>query len=97
MRDYRVVPLRERRMKTYVYKVVLEPDELPSGEPAWHVYCPALYELGAATWGKSKGEALANIHEVLQMIVEELVEEGKPVPQEPAVEALNEPMMAVSV
>ncbi len=97
MQDYRVVPIGGERMKTYVYKVVLEPDELPSGEPAWHVYCPVLYELGAATWGKSKEEALVNIHEVLQMIVEELVEEGRPVPQEPAVEAVNEPMMAVSV
>ncbi len=84
-------------MKTYLYKVKLEPDELPSGEAAWHVYCPALYELGAATWGNTREEALANIHEVIQIIVEELIEEGKPVPQEPAVDAMNEPMMAVSV
>ena len=84
-------------MKTYVYKVLLEPDELPSGEAAWHIHCPTLYELGAATWGKTKEEALANIHEVIQMIVEELVEEGRPVPQEPAVEAVSEPMMAISV
>ena len=53
MQDKRMITVGETPMKTYLYKVKLEPDELPSAEAAWHVYCPALYELGAATWGNT--------------------------------------------
>jgi hypothetical protein len=28
-------------MKTYTFKVVVEPDEDALGNPAWHAYCPA--------------------------------------------------------
>ena len=33
-------------MKTYSFKVVVEPDEDAQGNPAWHAYCPALVERG---------------------------------------------------
>jgi len=35
---------------------------------------------GAATWGYTREEALKNIREVVEMIVEELIEDGKPFP-----------------
>jgi len=53
-------------VKSYVFRVVLEPDE-----DVWRVYVPGLEEQGAATWGHTKEEALKNIQEVVQMVIEE--------------------------
>jgi predicted RNase H-like HicB family nuclease len=63
-------------MKTYTFKVVVEPDE-----GGYHAYCPALRHLGAVTQGATEAEALANINEVVQMIMDELHEEGAPLPE----------------
>ena len=52
-------------MKTYDFRVQLEPDE-----EGWRAFCPPLESLGASTWGKSQDEALNNIKEVLTMIVQ---------------------------
>ena len=71
-------------MKTYAFKVVIEPDEDALGNPAWHAYCPALLGIGAATSGCTKEEALRNINEVIQMIIQEFVLEGKSIPEGPA-------------
>jgi predicted RNase H-like HicB family nuclease len=71
-------------MKTYNFKVVIEPDEDFEGNPSgWHAYCPALETLGGSTWGETQEEALKNINEVVHMIVQEFVEEGKPLPEGP--------------
>ncbi len=61
--------------KSYTFKVVVEPDE-----DRWHAYCPALEKYGAATWGNTKDEALKHIQEVVQMVVDELAEEGTALP-----------------
>ncbi len=62
-------------MKTYVFRVELEPDE-----EGWRAFYPPLENIGASTWGETQEEALKNIQEVLSMIVEEFTEEGEPVP-----------------
>jgi predicted RNase H-like HicB family nuclease len=62
-------------MKTCTFKVVVEPDE-----GGWHAYCPALRHLGAVTQGTTEHDALKNINEVVQMIVDELREDGLPLP-----------------
>ena len=62
-------------MKTYTFKVVVEPDE-----GGYHAYCPALRRYGAVTQGSSQEDALKNINEVVQMIVDELRQEGKELP-----------------
>lgn len=62
-------------LRSYTFKVVVEPD----GD-RWHAYCPALADHGAATWGNTKEEALKHIEEVVQMVVEELAEEGTTIP-----------------
>lgn len=90
MPTYRYIPIGGEGMKTYVFKVVIEPDE-----DRWSTYCPALEHLGAATWGDSREEALRHIHEVVQMIVEELLEEGEPIPED--VQVSEEPLVAVTV
>jgi predicted RNase H-like HicB family nuclease len=65
-------------MKTYTFKVVVEPDE-----DRWHAYCPALEQYGATTWGNTHEEALKHIQEVVQMVIEELAEDGIPIPEGP--------------
>jgi len=77
-------------MKTYIFPIVLE----PAGD-AWHVCVPELEHLGAATWGKTEDEALANIHEVVQMVIEEMLEDGQPLP--PSVTIADYPAVAVTV
>ena len=70
-------------MKTYLFKVVMEPDE-----EGWHIYYPPWASIGASTWGYTRDEALYYIKEVLEMIIEEFEEEGTPLPpmelEEPA-------------
>ena len=65
-------------MKTYTFKVIVEPDE-----ERWHAHCPALRAYGAATWGRTQKEAYKHIHEVVEMIVEELKEDGIAIPESP--------------
>jgi predicted RNase H-like HicB family nuclease len=90
-------------VKTYSFKVVIEPDEDAEGDPAWHAYCPALVSIGAATSGRTREEALKNINEVVRMIVQESIEEGTQLPEGPAdsvdvVEiSQEEPRIAVTV
>ena len=81
-------------MKTYTFKVVVEPDE-----DRWHAYCPALLQKGGATWGYTEKEALKNIREVVQMVVESLLEHGDPIPEQPGeqVEVSLQPKVAVTV
>lgn len=77
-------PAQPRRQQTYVFDVVLEPDEFASGEPAWTAYCPDLP--GTTTFGKTKEEALRNVHEVVQMTVEGMIEDGERIPASPLAE-----------
>ena len=81
-------------MKTYSFRVVVEPDE-----SRWHAYCPALKDYGAVTWGNSREEALKNIEEVVQMVVEELLEDHQTLPNWPQEEVFvfSEPRVAVAV
>jgi len=81
-------------MKTYVFRVVLEPDE-----GRWFAYCPVLEGKGGATWGYTREEALRNIREVIEMTIQGLVEHGEPIPEEPEAEVRisSEPLVAVTV
>lgn len=81
-------------MKTYTFKVVVEPDE-----ERWHAVCPALEKYGAATWGNTQEEAFKHIQEVVQLVVEELTEDGVSLPEGPAgeVEVFNDTRVAVTV
>lgn len=81
-------------MKTYVFRIVLEPDE-----DRWFAYCPALEEKGGATWGNTKTEALKNIREVLEMTIESLIEHGEPIPEKPETEVriFPEPLVAITL
>jgi predicted RNase H-like HicB family nuclease len=90
-------------MKTYAFRVVLEPDQDAEGNPAWHTYSPALVDIGAATSGRTKEEVLARINEVVHMIVQAFIEEGRSLPEGPTDDvevsevSMEEPRIAVTV
>jgi predicted RNase H-like HicB family nuclease len=90
-------------MKTYTFKVVVEPDEDAQGNPAWFAHIPALESVGGATSGRTREEALRRLNEVVRMIVQEFVEDAKPLPEGPhdsvEVEEVSqqEPRIAVTV
>lgn len=77
-------------MRSFVLRVVLEQDE-----DVWRAYVPELEAKGAATWGRTREEALKNIQEVAQMVMEELQEDGEPLPA--SVTVSDSPLVAVSV
>jgi len=76
-------------MKTYLFKVVVEPDD-----DRWNAYCPALLQQGASTWGYTQEEALKHIEEVVRMVVRELIEDGEPVPGD--VQISPDPLVSVT-
>ena len=59
-------------VKTYVFHVELEPDD-----EGWRAFYPPLEGIGASTWGYTQEEALKNISEVLEMLLEGLEERGQ--------------------
>ncbi len=87
-------------VRTYNFKVVVEPDEDFDGNPSgWHVYCPTLEGRGASTWGITEAEALDNINGVVQMVVESMLTHGGQVPEDSSEEVgvTVEPRVAVTV
>lgn len=80
--------------KSYGFKVVVEPDE-----GRWHACCPALEKYGGATWGDTEEEAYRHIQEVVQIIVNELIEDGETIPTAPEedVKVYAEPHVMVTV
>ena len=76
--------------KTYIFRVVIEEDHFEDGKEAYHIYCPALKKYSASTWGYTKEEALKNIKEVIEMIIEELVEDGISIPETPITSVQSE-------
>lgn len=89
-------------MKSYTFKVVLEKDKWPD-EPdekaVWRAYVPVLESKGVATWGYTKVEALQNLQQTLQMVLEDMMELGEPIPTEPEDEVVvfNDPHVTATV
>lgn len=81
---------KEEKVKSYVFRVVLERDE-----DVWRAFIPELEAKGAATWGHTQEEALRNIHEVAQMVIEAMLQDGEPLP--PRVTEVDQPVVAVTV
>ena len=81
-------------MKTYVFRVVVEPDD-----DRWVAYSPALKERGGATWGHTSEDAMENIRQVLQMTVESLIKHGESIPEDPEsdVQVFTEPRVALTI
>jgi predicted RNase H-like HicB family nuclease len=77
-------------VKSYVFPVVIEPDE-----DVWRAFVPELESKGAATWGHTREEALKNIQEVVQLVIEELLETGGSLPA--SVSVSDRTVVAVTV
>lgn len=82
-------------MKSYVFKVVVEDDEFEDGRPGFSAYCPSLP--GAYTWGNTREEVLERIQEAVKLIVDEMLEEGKPIPPDAALLEVESPTVVVTV
>lgn len=82
-------------MKSYVFKVTIEPDKFEDGRDAWRAFSPALK--GCNTWGHTYEEALANVREAIDLYVQDLIESGEPVPVDQGTIELPEPAVVVNV
>lgn len=82
-------------MKSYVFKVVIEPDKFEDGREAWHAFCPALK--GCHTWGHTRDEALMNIREAIDLYVQDLIDAGGKIPVDQGTIELLEPAVVVNV
>jgi predicted RNase H-like HicB family nuclease len=89
-------------MKTYAFKVVLEKDKWPD-EPdekaVWRAYIPALEHKGAASWGYTEKEALENLKNAVDLLVEYLLKVGEAIPEEPRsqIQVSDVPLITVTV
>ncbi len=61
----------------------------------WRAYIPELEAKLAATWGHTREEAHRNVQEVAQMIMEELEQDGEPLP--PSVTVSDQSLATVSL
>jgi predicted RNase H-like HicB family nuclease len=77
-------------MKSYTFPIEIEPDD-----DRWFARVPDLEAHGAATWGYTRDEALRNIEEVAQMVIEALLEDGHALP--PGIQVSDQPMVSVNV
>lgn len=82
-------PTRRRTGLSYVFRVQVERD----GQK-WHSTCPVLERHGAATWGRTREEALRHIQEVVAFVVESMRERGERIPRDVATSSL--PLVTVS-
>lgn len=86
---------KENRVKSHIFKVVIEEDCFEDGRKAYHASCPALR--GCHTWGHTAEEALANIREAVELYVEDLRATGEPIPVDPDRGAVEWPSPSVAV
>lgn len=86
-------------MKTYAFKVALEKDKWPDEKAVWRAYIPALEHKGAASWGYTKKEALENLKNAVDLLVEYLLEVGEAIPSEPRsqIQVSDVPLITVTV
>ena len=89
-------------MKTYSFQVVLEKDKWqdePDEKAVWRAYIPALEQQGAASWGYTQQEALRNLQNAVDLLVQYLLEQGEDLPTEPSpqIQVSDVPLIAVTI
>jgi predicted RNase H-like HicB family nuclease len=89
------IKCQERTVKSYVFEVVIEEDQFEDGRPGFSAHCPSIE--GAYTWGETRDQALERIQEAVKLILDEMRDEGKPVPPNSAVMELESPAVLVTV
>ena len=81
--------------QSHVVRAVIEEDRFEDGSLAHHAFCPALK--GCHTWGHSPEEALANLREAAALYVDDLIEAGDAIPDDPQEGTIVIPAPAVLV
>jgi len=87
-------------MRSYTFKVVLEKDKWPD-EPdekaVWRAYIPLLP--AAHAWGNTPQEALENLKNAVDLVIEDMLERGEAIPDKPSsqVQATDRPLITVTV
>ena len=79
-------------MKTYVFRVEVEPDD-----EGWRAFYPPLEEFGASTWGESQDAALKHIQKVLTRIVEERIEAKQSIQDQESVTVAEGTLVSVTL
>ena len=67
-------------MKTYTFEVVIEEDKWLDErikDPVWRAYIPTLVHQGASSWGYTQKEALKNLQDAVDLLIESLLEHGE--------------------
>ena len=67
-------------MKTYTFEVIIEEDEWLDErikDPVWRAYIPTLEHQGASSWGYTQKEALKNLQDAVDLLIESLLEHGE--------------------
>lgn len=67
-------------MKTYTFEVVIEEDEWLDErikDPVWRAYIPSLVHQGASSWGYTQKEALKNLQDAVDLLIESLLAHGE--------------------
>ena len=70
-------------MKTYTFEVIIEEDQWLDErikDPVWRAYIPALVSQGASSWGYTQKEALKNLQDAVDLLVESFLEHGEELP-----------------
>ncbi len=90
--------IEEIAMKSYVFKVVFEkdkwPDE-PDDKAIWRAYVPALPS--AHAWGDTQQEALENLQNAVELILEDMQERQEQIPMDAVEQVSDEPLLTVTV
>jgi len=81
-------------MKSYTFKVALEKD---NKQAIWRAYIPALEHKGATTWAYTQEAALQHIRVLLHMVLQEMVQQGEPIPAAALVNESEEPLVTVTL
>ena len=70
-------------MKTYTFEVVIEEDEWLDErikDPVWRAYIPSLVHQGASSWGYTQKEALKNLQDAVDLLIESFLAHGEELP-----------------
>jgi predicted RNase H-like HicB family nuclease len=90
--------IEELAMKSYVFKVVFEKDKWPD-EPdekaIWRAYVPALPS--AHAWGDTQQEALENLRNAVEFVIEDLQERQEEIPKEAIERVSDEPLLTITI
>ena len=70
----RAIDAERESKREHVFEVVLEREE----DGRYYIHCPALK--GCRTWGHNEAEALGYMREAMELYLQDLIADGKPIP-----------------